>query len=162
MNNALRSRIKLIEKNIVPEDKRKVFHWMKPGETEQQIEAMYPGADVTIFSWILTERLEGAYGPIDPYETFQSENPISPELEEKLNSIIAGGETLDRGSQIPRTPQETSLDREIGQTIDDLRKGGLEEKEIQKIIKEEESESDLVALTGGRGRKKRFSIDEGE
>ncbi len=54
------------------------------------------------------------------------------------------------------------LDKEIREVVEDLRRQGISEREIEKVIEEDDEEqvSDIVRLTGGRKGKK-WSINEG-
>jgi len=92
--NDLKNRVRKLEQ--VAKEKgagERIFVWQRAGESQQEILSRYSKEDqqrLTIFSWILTGRLEDAYGPIDPYEMVGQvpDVSVSEELSEKVQQII--------------------------------------------------------------------------
>ena len=145
----LTNKVRKLEEAIEPQEKTR-FVWI---DKLQEITG-----NTIIFSWIGKE--ENSYphdGPIEP-------ESLSPDLKKRLDEVYSP----IIPNQTPRISQEAlksmneGLDKEIREVVEDLRRQGISEREIEKVIEEDDEEqvSDIVRLTGGRKGKK-WSINEG-
>ena len=147
MNN-LRSRIKTLEKSVIPlKKKRIIFVWGEKGREE--LEGLSEEDDVIIFQWEGGNDI-GLEGPIDETKS------LSPELDDVYGSISSPQRTREFLEQ-PKISIE-GLDKEIEETVKELQKEGLSLKQIEEFVKEEEPGNDLFTLMSGR-QKRRWDID---
>ena len=155
-----------MEEKILPVPKRKIkFVFVNKsgepiGDDKEELDPKDLTIEVIKFCWE-GENINSPDGPVGPVPT-----ELSPDLRKKLDDVY--GPPPNIPTQTPRVSQEAfksmneGLDKEIQQTLEDLKREGVSEKEIKKIIEEDEEDkvSDIVRLTGGRKGKK-WSIDEG-
>jgi len=131
-------------------------------EGERELKKLSPSDRnrAVIFGW------QGGVRGVPEGPTGRGESKLSPEFQKRIDGIYNCPPDLPKNPDFNRVEK---VEGEIAKTIDELKKSGISEKEIRRVIEEEpkpddpeddeEGQDHLLRLTGGR--KGRFSIDQG-
>ncbi len=160
------TRLNRLEKVSIEKQKRVVFVWLRPGETEEEGGARCgadgPGVVAVYIGWLAGN--EYADGPVGEVSHLPGENDL-------LGPYFSA-------QGVASKPAALELGKQIAATVKELHAEGLTDRDLAQLLTEKESAqlprqpaeeaedeapqgmgAEVVALVGGR--RKRFNFNEG-